>query len=189
MNLVYKWTLRVRHALECRPPFSIYADSRKTLSLLHHRLINIVLRNLLLWIRCVTFSSTYKSSRISVEGKHSLPAIHFATSHLLTAKMLPFYLFTALISTTASVPTANYPPPPPYVSNCASALYDWEYQWFAGLFPWDRCDEIFFNVTRREYQPAIAYNIEEGAWCQFYEYVTISDVGLRCSGWLIWAGI
>lgn len=168
---MYKWIPCARLAFKCRQPFSIYADSRKTLPLLHHRLINIVLQNLLLLIRYVTFFITYKLYRISVEGTSNCSTTHFTTSHLSTATMLPFYLLTALISTTASVPTANYParPPPPYVSNCASALYDWNYQWFAGLFPWDRCDEIFFNVTRGEYQPAIAYNIEEGAWCQFYE--------------------
>jgi len=85
--------------------------------------------------------------------------------------MLLLLLLTTLISSTASVPTTNYQAAPasPRVSYCASALYDWEYQWFAGLFPYDRCDEIFFNVTSREYQPAIAYNIQEGSWCKFYE--------------------
>ena len=86
--------------------------------------------------------------------------------------MLPLFFLTALISTSVSVPTPDWPPSPPYVSFCASALYDWNYRWFAGLFPWDRCDEIFFNMTRGEYQPAIAYNIKKGAWCKFYEYVS-----------------
>jgi hypothetical protein len=78
-------------------------------------------------------------------------------------------IFTALLSTTASMPTDPYAPPPPEPYNCGYTLFKYDYNMYVGLSALDSCVMLYYNRTLRDYQPAIAYHIHGGCECKFFE--------------------